>query len=227
MQLNKNIITFSGVVLFLIAGMLTMFLLPSESSNSNINPVQQINNDAPENMNENKITENKIIEWYVYVTGAVKNPGVYKVPQNSRIFVAIESAGGFTSKADDTSINMAGNLADGMHIHVAQKNNNKPAVINNDSLVKIPSSSANSNYIQITGNTANTSRNNNNSGLVDINNASESELQRLNGVGSVIAKRIIEYRNTHGRFNSPEDLINVRGIGSAKLEKMRKQILIR
>ena len=63
--------------------------------------------------------------------------------------------------------------------------------------------------------------------MVDINNADAKELEKLKGVGQVIAKRIIEYRNSHGRFSSPEDLLQVKGIGNAKLEKMRSQILIR
>ena len=53
------------------------------------------------------------------------------------------------------------------------------------------------------------------------------ELEILNGVGPSIAKKIIEYRNSHGRFSKPEDLLNVKGIGEAKLEKMKPQILIR
>ena len=62
---------------------------------------------------------------------------------------------------------------------------------------------------------------------VNINSASAKELERLNGVGPSIAAKIVEYRNSHGNFSSPEDLLNVRGIGKVKLEKMRKQILIR
>ena len=67
----------------------------------------------------------------------------------------------------------------------------------------------------------------NNSDLVDINYASENELIKLRGVGTVTARRIIEYRNAHGRFHTVEDLLNIRGIGEAKLNKMRDQILIR
>ena len=63
--------------------------------------------------------------------------------------------------------------------------------------------------------------------MIDVNHATAKELEQLNGVGPAISKRIVEYRQTHGRFSTPEDLINVRGIGAAKLEKMRSQILIR
>ena len=64
------------------------------------------------------------------------------------------------------------------------------------------------------------------SGPVDINHASASELRRLNGVGPVLAQRIIEYRRANGAFESPDELMRVKGIGSATLEKMKKQIII-
>ena len=63
-------------------------------------------------------------------------------------------------------------------------------------------------------------------GLIDINRASAQELERLKGVGPAIAKRIVEYRQAHGSFTRPEDLLNVRGIGAAKLKQIRTQIVI-
>ena len=64
-------------------------------------------------------------------------------------------------------------------------------------------------------------------GLIDINRASQKELERLPGVGAVTAKRIIDYRNTHGKFTTAEDLTNIRGISRAKLDNMRGMIAIR
>lgn len=221
MQTKKIIITVSGIILFLIAGTITMFFMPSE----NLQSEQKI----IANEEQNIITPEKINIWYVYVTGAVKKPGVYKLSEDSRIFSAIEAAGGFSSKADTGSINLAELLADGMHVHVQQKGSKiSPPPSANNAVVNVPGRAAKPDYIQILGN-ANTKpqQNNNNAGLVDINHASEIELQKLKGVGPAISRRIIEYRNQHGRFNSAEDLINVKGIGSAKLEKMRAQILIR
>jgi len=74
---------------------------------------------------------------------------------------------------------------------------------------------------------ARTSQPQSTAGLIDINRAGQKELERLTGVGPATAKRIIEYRKQHGRFTKPEDLINIRGISSAKLNNMRHQILIR
>ena len=68
------------------------------------------------------------------------------------------------------------------------------------------------------------SKTQNNDGKVNINSANAQELEKLNGVGPAIAKRIVEYRNSHGNFSSSEDLLKVKGIGKAKLEKMRSQI---
>ena len=71
------------------------------------------------------------------------------------------------------------------------------------------------------------SQNSSSSNLIDINHANSQELQRINGVGKVTAERIIEYRNSHGAFKRPEDLMNVRGIGASKLNQIRNQIVIR
>ncbi len=210
---TKTIITASGAVLLLIAGAVTMFLMPSEpSSRPQTKPVI-VEQTQPEPEPEKAEIPAKI--WYVYVTGAVKSPGVYKLSEDSRIFQAIDAAGGFTSRADDTSLNLAEPLADGVHVHVATKgerNNNQqnnsvriPGVQQNNFVVTAPSGNGN---------------------LVDINNASESELQRLNGIGPALAKRIIDYRQTHGNFTRPEDLLRVSGIGQAKLNNIRSQIQV-
>lgn len=240
---TKTIITASGAILLLIAGAVTMFLMPSgedfqpqsKIAASSLNSSPQIQADGsnfslilqnsqaqsdnivsnPQSLSSSETNQDtspaKI--WYVYVTGAVKSPGVYKLSEDSRIFQAIDAAGGFTSKADETSLNLAEPLADGVHVHVATKgerNNNQQ-----NNLVRIPGVAQNNSIvIAPSGN------------LIDINRASESELQRLNGIGPAMAKRIIEYRQTHGAFSRAEDLLRVKGIGQATLNKMRPQIQI-
>ena len=160
---------------------------------------------------------------------------MYKLSEDSRIFQAIDAAGGFTSKADQTSINLAEHLMDGTHIHVAQKGaapQQRPA--QTEQLIRIPGVQQENNIIKLQPvqvsqvNKANKRANNNNANnLVDVNNASVEELQKLNGIGPALAKRIIEYRQSHGKFSKPDDLIQVKGIGPAKLKKMKDQILIR
>lgn len=224
---RKEIITGAGVLLFMTAGALAMLIMPSENS-------QPVHESKPQTQNQITVSEPEptkpivnetIREIYVYVTGAVKKPGVYKFPEGSRIFEVVEAAGGFTSKADISALNLAETFSDAQHIHIPVKGE-RPRTITN--------ANANSEtYTHITVQPAESkssksnAKSSGNTGLVDVNNASENELQRLKGVGPAIAKRIYEYRQKNGKFKSVEDLIKVRGIGPAKLEKMRSQILIR
>lgn len=229
MKDKKFIFPILGVIAFLVAGFVTMFFKPVEKVKisepkqeiqTQIQPQQQ-----PEIKSEPEIKVKD--DWYVYVTGEVKNPGVYKVSADSRIFQAVEKAGGFTAKADRNSINMAERLIDGLQIYISPKVTQQKQIQtqNQNNAIKIPGVQQN---VIKTQPKAQTINNNNILGSkVDINNATAKELELIKGVGSVIAQRIIEYRETHGRFNSPDDLIHIKGIGSKKLEKMRPQILIR
>ena len=224
MQSRRIVISVAGVMLFLLAGGIAMFVLPSESpdppaknqpvSSTNQPPqtsqpsrVQQIAQESP------KTEEPKV--WYVYVTGEVQNQGLYAVSPDSRVFQAIDSAGGFTRKADRASLNLAAYLVDEAHIHVPAKGAKTPGTVPQaitPETVRIPGYSQQSCQ-------ANTS-------LIDVNSANLQELQRISGVGPVIAQRIIDYRNAHGAFTSIEDLRKVKGIGAARLEQIRPQITL-
>lgn len=234
---RKVIITGAGVIIFLLAGVLTMFMIPDDNNDNNPEKIpvqsqtQQVNNQAnnkPENL-ETPANNNIKSDWFIYVTGAVKTPGVYKLSEDSRIFQAIDAAGGFTSKADRASINLAERLMDGMHIHIAQKGAATPKPNQSQQLIRIPGVQENNiislQPVQVSQ--VSKRANNANNNLIDINNASVEELQKLNGIGPALAKRIIEYRQSHGKFTKPDDLIQVKGIGPAKLKKMKDQILIR
>lgn len=222
---RKEIITGAGVLLFMIAGALAMIIMPSEKSpppkeTPKQNTTQESNQESESRTQEHKpesSSPESPREIYVYMTGAVKKPGVYKFPEGSRIFEVVEAAGGFTDKADIAALNLAETFSDAQHIHIPVKGE-RPRVNTNTNA---------DTYTHITVQPDEPNRKPNDSNLVDINHASESELQRLKGVGPAIAKRIYEYRQKHGRFKSAEELINVRGIGPAKLEKMKSQIIIR
>ena len=133
----------------------------------------------------------------VYVVGEVVRPGVYYLPTGSRIVDAIRLAGGLTASADMTSINMAMRLSDGMQIYVAPVGGSQGA-----------------------GGLSS------GDGKIHINVASADELQTLPGIGPVLAKRIIEYRETHGPFQKIEDLLDVSGIGEKRLEQIRPYIAV-
>lgn len=221
---RKAVITGGGVLLFLLAGLLTMLL----TSSRNEPAVSQKENREVKseslsvNEQETKQPEKFL---YVYVTGEVKNPGVYKLSEDARIFQLIESAGGFTSKADREALNLAEFLTDGVHIHVAAKITQAPPKI--PGIPARPAPVQVVHYVQTVTQQKSTATDRKGKIMVDINHADAAELEKLTGVGPAIAKRIIEYRNKNGRFTKPEDLINVRGIGQKTLEKMRDQIIIR
>ncbi|SFL31962.1 helix-hairpin-helix domain-containing protein [Pelosinus propionicus] len=140
-------------------------------------------------------------EIFVYISGAVHKPGVFKASPNARVFDIVEMAGGLTAEADVAKTNLAQSIKDGMHIHVVDK---------------LPASNEHS----ATG-TAKTKVGN----KVNINHADKSELDTLPGVGPALAERIIEYRQTIGSFNSIDELKNVPGIGSSKFEKLKERII--
>lgn len=241
---RKIIVSVSGAIIFLVAGLLAMFTMPSESHNppassqphnerantptSSQTPNEQANTPAssPPPNEPPKV-------WYVYVTGAVRTPGVYSLSEDSRIFQVIEAAGGFSPKADQTSLNLASLLADGMHVHVLAKGERAAApapslaapspAAPSLSSQPAPSYTTSSPVTQPLSSRASHQE----PGLVDINHASVHELERLTGVGPAIAQRIYDYRQSNGPFRSAEDLLRVKGIGSVRLSKMRSQILIR
>ena len=207
MHSRKIIISVSGVILFLLAGVASMFFTQSESSRNT--PEITIPTESLQPQPE-QITPSLPEVWFVYVTGAVNRPGVYKLSADSRVFQAIDAAGGFTAKADQSSINLAELLKDEEHVHVQVKGAQPQPI--NPQAVRIPG------YSQSVRN---------NTQLIDVNRADLQELQRINGVGPAIAQRIIDYRNSHGAFTSIEDLRNVKGIGQARLEQIRPHITLR
>ena len=235
---RKEIITGGGILLFLTVGLITMLLTDSGNDQSLNEPPSQnqtVQNptDLPKTETPPQIPKQPEKILYVYVTGEIKNPGVYKLSEDARIFQLIDSAGGFTSKADRESLNLADFLADGMHIHVGAK---LPPRVNRQPAARIPGLPAQNVVVQQPTQSAqsvsqqsrqSSGNSSSNSVKVDVNHADAKELERLTGIGPAIAKRIIEYRNAHGKFTKPDDLIKVKGIGPAKLEKMRSQILIR
>ena len=144
-------------------------------------------------------------EYYVDISGEVNKPGVYKVKKKTRLVFLIDKAGGLTGKADLDAINQASYVEDGAKIIIPKKGENK----NSDEAGADASETS-------VGNT---------SGKININQASAEELTSIPGVGTVIAQRIVEYRNG-ARFNSIEDIKNVKGIGDATFEKMKGSITV-
>ena len=148
----------------------------------------------------------------VHVAGEVNNPGVYTLSNSARMIDAVLAAGGATARADLEVINLATPLMDSSQIFVPAKGVAERPVFARPQ--------PGMNGVQSTQNSSDSG------GVVNINRASVTELDALPGVGPSTAQAIVDYRTTNGPFSSPEDLLNVKGIGPAKFEAMRKLVRV-
>ena len=139
---------------------------------------------------------------YVYVNGAVNNGGLYILPKGSRLYEAIEVAGGMTAEADPYYHNQARLLEDGEQI-----------IIWTTEQTSHMDENANRNPVT-------------DSGLVNINTANVEQLMQLSGIGETRAEAIVTYRETCGRFASIEDIQNVSGIKERLYEKIKDKITV-
>ncbi|MCR5627356.1 MAG: helix-hairpin-helix domain-containing protein [Lachnospiraceae bacterium] len=137
-------------------------------------------------------------EAYIYVCGAVKRPGVYIMEKDSRIYMAIEKAGGVSDGADVSGLNLASSVSDGMEIYVPKKGESTDrakAGVTDD-------------------------------GLVNINTADKEKLMTIKGIGESRAEDIIAYRESNGLFGKCEDIKNVNGIKDGLYNKIKDQIKV-
>lgn len=150
----------------------------------------------------------------VHVCGAVVKPGVYHLPLGSRVYQALEAAGGALPDAQTDYLNLASFLKDGERIYIptAQEGAAPAPAIPAPMSAPVPVQEAVP---------ATLSRNGR---LIDPNRASSRELETIPGIGPVLAARIIEYRETVGWFERPEDLLNVSGIGQKTLERIKEYL---
>ena len=134
----------------------------------------------------------------VDVAGGVVHPGVYSLPLNARVFEAIKAAGGLALSADASEVNQARVLRDGEQIYIYPK---AAMMQKNGKSVK---------------------RN----GPIMINRASAKEFESLDGIGPVLAERIVSYRKTNGPFSAIEDLLKVQGIGQNTFAKFKAKLRV-
>lgn len=138
----------------------------------------------------------------VDVAGWVRKPGVYEFFAGDRVIDAVNEAGGPKKGADLTSLNLAALLADGTQVVVPKAGSTTAAGTSGT-----------------TGSSSGTT-------LVNVNTASETELETLPGVGPVTAAAIIDYRTQNGPFATVDDLVDVSGIGPSTLEQMRPFVTV-
>ena len=170
---------------------------------------------APGGSNNLGVTANPL-SIRVHVAGEVLRPGVYQLPGTARVVDAVDAAGGPTAFADVDVINLAAALFDAAQVFVPRRG----SVVARAPIPRpLPGVNAPPSPNVNTPEGASSTR-------ININTASMSDLDTLSGVGPSTAKAIIDYRTKNGPFGSIEDLLNVRGIGPAKLDAMREQVTV-
>lgn len=140
--------------------------------------------------------------FYVYICGSVTSPGVYALPEGSRVFALIEAAGGLLEDADERTLNQAEVLEDGMQITVYSK----------EEAAEMP--------VQ----PSRTGQDSPDSEKINLNTADVDRLMTLSGIGEARAKAIIAYRERHGGFQNIEDIMKIEGIKEKLFDKIKEQI---
>lgn len=162
---------------------------------------------------ESSTEEPAVKHIFVHVVGSVQTPGMVELEAGSRVSDAVQAAGGFTSEADQLSVNLARQVEDGEQVIV-------------DS---IQDSASNSNSGQSSSPSSEQSGESGvsaTSGKVNINTATVEQLTTLKGVGEATAQKIIDYRQQNGSFKTIEDLKNVSGIGDKRYAALKDSITV-
>jgi competence protein ComEA len=136
-------------------------------------------------------------EAFVHVAGRVRRPGLYRVPASARVALAIERAGGPVDGADLSAVNLAARVEDGQQI-VLPRAGATPAAGGGE-----PSAAG---------------------AKLSLAQASQEQLEELDGIGPTLAKRILEYRDENGGFRSVDELKEVEGIGEKRFESLREAV---
>ena len=162
----------------------------------------------------------KIIQ--VYVSGSVREPGIYTLPAGARAKDALEAAGGLGPDAKADRVNLAKKLKVGSHVYVpAAKSSGNNTKKNKHKTINVKEKTINAydNTQEEWGNFGNERS------RVNVNTATQAELIALPGIGEATANRIIALRRVR-RLQRIEDLLQVRGIGQAKLERLRPHVRV-
>lgn len=144
----------------------------------------------------------------VQVSGAVLRPGVYALPQGSRVRDAIDAAGGLLAEANTEKVNLADLLNDGQKLVIPGASD-----VSGEGSEFVPADEelTDTQFPDY---------------LIDINHATAEELETLPGIGPTLAMRIVQYRDEHGPFQTIEDIMNVSGIGPTTFDLIKDYIYV-
>lgn len=161
---------------------------------------------------------------YVDVCGAVANPGVFQLVAGSRVFQAIEAAGGYLPEAALTCVNRAGVLTDGQQLYILtqeemERQGLDPAEMSGASDGQMNGSAGTGQNTEMTAQVQQDNR-------ININTADEAQLTTLTGIGATRAQAIIAYREENGPFAAIEDIMNVQGIKEGTFAKIKDEIVV-
>ena len=198
--MRRLISTVLGMMMIILTG--CSFSVPVREE-ENIDSTAVIKAEREEG-NTEQVNETEI---YVHVCGSVKKPGVYRLHSGARTQEAVDAAGGFSEKANQTAWNLAEVLQDGMQIYIPSKDEAKEALKEEQSLGKASSASQRED-------------------TVNINTASKEELVALPGIGESRAAAIIACREEKGSFTSIEEVKNVAGIGDGIFNRIKDLITV-
>ena len=211
-QKQKIIVTVIAIAVLI--GIISFIYNKNQTKDDTIleNDILITNTSTNNNLVENESAKDLVV---VHITGSVKNPGIVKLSESSRIEDAIQAAGGLTENADISKVNLAYVLDDGIKIKI-------PSITDDDiGDEEIINEESGENIIE---NDTTSSKNNKS---ININKATETELETLPGIGASLASRIVEYRKQNGNFSSIEDIKNVSGIGDSKYLNIKDFITVK
>lgn len=172
-----------------------------------------INNNTKDTVQISKVETSLNDKVTIYISGEVKNPGVVELKYDARLADGVDLCGGLTEDANLNGINLAMKIKDEGHYIIPKVGEETKDTVVND------------NEYRNENNTLNEPESNNDN-KININTADLSELDSLPGFGQVIAQKIIEYRQEHTKFNSIEELMNIKGIGEKKFNNVKDYIYV-
>lgn len=201
------------IIIFAVSGLMIYIFNNNKIDNSDLDEDILVASNSTNDMIKNSTDEKDMI--IIHITGAVKTPGIVKLEEGSRIEDAINKAGGLTEDADITKVNLAYILEDGTKIKIPS--NSDIGDFQGENILRTDSGEG------IIEDNENSSQ----SSSLNINKATEQDLQTLPGIGPLLASRIIAYRDENGKFSTIEDIKNVNGIGNSKYENIKDYICVK